>query len=440
MNEQKTNVLNRIDENQDEIVGLLSELVRIPSITPNYPGVDRGSVIGGESDCNRKLEAYYRNIDCETDLWEEEPQRANLVGVLKGAGGGKSLIFNGHIDTVPPGDAEEWEQADPFSGHVKDGRLYGLGACDMKGGIVAQWAAAKALGESGIRLKGDLILESVVGEETMDHAAGTSATVKRGYRADGAIVSEPTGAAGGLAVAPASPGLLFMKVTCSGVATHPGARFEFVRAGGAGSDAGVNAIEKGAMLLAALQNLETQWGFSKRHALFPDGFFTLHPGVIIGGPPGPLVPYIVSTYCRIEYIIWYPPQEKEEDIKSEIAEHIRKAAALDPWLDKHPPEIEWVNHWPPFELTSDHPLANLCSNCHRQVSSETNELSEAAAIRGFFAVCDATWFVQNGIPAIAYGPGSGMVAHRCNEYIPINEVIFAAKTYALMAMEWCGVE
>jgi acetylornithine deacetylase len=362
------------------------------------------------------------------------------VGVVKGTGGGKSLIFNGHIDTVPPGDAQDWDQADPYSGQISDGKLYGLGACDMKGGIVAQWAAVKALVDCDIGLKGDLILESVVGEETMDHTAGTSATIKRGYRADGAIVSEPTGGSGGFGISPASPGLLFMKVTCPGVATHPGARFEFVRAGGAGSEAGVNAIEKGAILLSALQNLETQWGFSKRHELFPAGFFTLHPGVIIGGPPGPLVPYIVSTYCRIEYIIWYPPQENVAEVKSEIAEYINKTAALDPWLAKNPPTIDWVNHWPPFELQTDHPLTNTCLKCHSEALTGKPGYDTAAALRGFFAVCDATWFVQNGIPAIVYGPGSGMIAHRCNEYVSIEELVLAAKTYALMALTWCDVE
>ena len=232
MKDQKKKVLARINEIQGEMIDLLSRLVRIPSITPNYPGVDREAVIGGESACNRELANYYGKIGCETDLWEEASGRANLVGVLKGAGGGKSLIFNGHIDTVPPGDDREWDEGNPYSGKVLDGKLYGLGACDMKGGIVAQWVAAKALADCGIRLRGDLILESVVGEETMDHGAGTSAAIKRGYRADGAIVGEPTGGAGNLAVSPASPGLLFMKVTCDGVATHPGARFEFVRAGG----------------------------------------------------------------------------------------------------------------------------------------------------------------------------------------------------------------
>lgn len=87
-------------------------------------------------------------------MWEVEKERPNLVGTIKGTGNGKSLIFNGHIDVVPPGPAEEWKFKDPFSGKIEDGKLYGRGACDMKGGIAAQYIAAKALKKLGIQLKG----------------------------------------------------------------------------------------------------------------------------------------------------------------------------------------------------------------------------------------------------------------------------------------------
>jgi acetylornithine deacetylase len=435
MDDQKYRVLNRIDALRDHLIQVLGELVRIPSISPNYPGVDREKVLGGETRCNRALSRYYRKIGCEVDLWEEEPGRANLVGVLKGTGGGRSLIFNGHIDTVPPGENADWKWENPYSGEVEADKLYGLGSCDMKGGITAQYLAAKALVDCGHRLKGDLLLESVVGEETMDHEAGTSATINRGYRADGAIVSEPTSGSVRLAVTAASAGLLFMKVNCRGVAGHPGARFQFVRAGGVGSAAGVNAVEKGALILKALQDLEYQWGFSKKHPLFPPGFFTLHPGVIIGGPPGPLVPYIVSTYCRIEYIIWYPPQEPVEGVKQEITDYIMKASALDPWLAANPPEIEWVNHWPPFELGSDHPLVRTCISCREKLAEERDALRQ---VDGFRAVCDATFFNQAGIPAIACGPGDAVIAHTRDEWVSLDELILAAKIYAVTAMDWCG--
>lgn len=439
MDDEKKRVLAKVDELQDEIMGTLSELVQIPSISPNYPNVDKAAVVGGESRCNGALVDHYRRIGCEVDMVEVEPGRANAVGVLKGMGGGRSLIYNGHIDTVPPGDPTDWMWQDPYSGKVEDGKVYGLGSCDMKGGIVSQLAGAMAIARAGIRLKGDLILEGVVGEENMDHEAGTTATIKAGYKADAAIVSEPTSRVSRLVVAPASPGMLYFAVNVKGKATHPGIRYEFVRAGGLGSEAGVNAVEKGAIMLAALQRLEEQWGFSKKHPVFPAGYFTIHPGTIIGGPPGPLVPFIVSTYCRIESVLWFPPQESADAIRQEVTDYLLKAAALDPWLAENPPEVEWLGYWPPYEVDVEHPICRMLMTSHLEVAEGDPRFLSEPRVQNFAAVCDATFFNQAGIPAITYGPGNVLMAHRLNEYIPVEDLITAAKTFALTAMEWCGV-
>lgn len=440
MDKREQEVLNSIEEMRDEIIDILSELIRIPSISPEIPGVSKEEVLGGESKCNEALSSHYSEIGCEVDLWEKKPKRANLVGVLKGNGGGRSLIFNGHIDTVPPGDYEDWKWGDPFSGELENGKIYGRGACDMKGGIVAQFAAAKALISNGVRLKGDLILQSVVGEESMDHKAGTSETIARGYKADAAVVAEPSSYPLPLTISPASPGMLYMTVTVKGKPTHPGIRAEFVRAGGKGDAVGVNAVEKGQKVLRALQELERIWGFKKEHPFFRPGYFTIHPGVIIGGPPGPLVPFIVSSYCRIEYIIWYPPDENVEDVKKEIASYIEKAAALDPWLTNHQPEIKWENHWPPFEIQQDHPIISSSTRAYKKAARFDDDFRNEPNIHGFAAVCDATFLDRNGIPAVVFGPGDVLVAHTVDEYVLVRELMLAAKVYALMAMDWCGVE
>ncbi len=439
MENLKRQVLNTIDHLQDDALNLLSELVRIPSISVKYPGINQDEIRGGEGRCNEALARHLRAIGCEVDLWEEEPGRANCVGVLKGTGGGRSLIYNGHIDTVPPGDFADWKWNDPYSGKVEDGKLYGLGSCDMKGGIVAQVWAARALVQAGVRLKGDLILESVVGEETMDHQAGTSATIRRGYRADAAVVSEPSSYPEPLTVSPASPGLLFLVVNVTGVATHPGIRAEFVRAGGKGMAAGVNAVEKGALMLQALQRLEYEWGFTKNHVFFKPGHFTIHPGVIVGGPPGPLVPFIVSTYCRIEALVWFPPHETQEDIQKEVEEYLLKAAALDPWLATHPPKFEWRYCWPPFQVPQGHPIIGTVAQAYERAAQDNSALRPRAKIHGFSAVCDATFLNDAGIPAIAFGPGDVLMAHHRNEYMAIDELTAATKTLAMTAMDWCGV-
>ncbi|PYV15880.1 MAG: hypothetical protein DMG07_08835 [Acidobacteria bacterium] len=439
MNELKTRVLEGVEARRDEIVELCSTLIRTPSINPNYPGVDVGSVLGGETACNEKLAELYQGIGCQVDLWEAAPRRANLVGVLRGAGGGRSLIFNGHIDTVPVTQPDKWNFKDPFSGAVSDGRLYGRGACDMKTGVAAQFMAARTLVEAGARLRGDLILESVVGEETMDHELGTTATVRRGYRADAAIVSEPTAPPTPLAVVPVTPGLLWMSVTCLGKATHASVRGELIRAGGRGAEVGVNAIEKGVFILNALQRLEEQWGQTKSHPLFRPGHFTIHPGVIVGGPHGILIPFLVSEFCTIEYAVWYPPQAEVAAVKDEIEQYVLDASRLDGWLRQNPPKIEWKLHWPPSRLDQSHPISLGCVAAHREVTGETIEPAGRPRVHGFCAVCDATFLNAAGIPSIVYGPGSLDVAHAVNEFVAVEEVITATKTYALAALDWCGV-
>ena len=432
-------VLSVIDSMQDEIVKTVSDAVKIPSVDPNYAGVDRDAVLGGETEANMYLAEVYKKIGCEVDLFEEEPKRANLVGVIKGTGGGRSLIYNGHVDVVPVGKAEDWKWGDPFSGKVDDGKIWGRGSTDMKGGVISQAFAIAAILRAGHKLKGDVILESVCGEEVMDHLIGTTAVIKRGYTADAAIVSEPSAPPIPLAIVPVTPGLLWMGLTCEGKSTHASVRDEFLRAGGRGSEVGVNAVEKGAWLLSQIQMLEQQWGITKKHPLFQPGHFTIHPGVIVGGPHGVLVPFVVSEYCTIEYAIWYPPQEDVDDIKQEIEEFILNAAQLDPWLKEHPPKIEWKLWWPPSDLDPEHPIVQTIAQAHAEAASGSAKYAGPAKLHGFCAVCDAAFLSAAGIPTVIYGPGDILVAHAVNEYVEIEQLMITTKSYALAAMDWCGL-
>lgn len=437
MSNPETRIAQLIDGMKDEIIDRIGQLVQIPSVNPKYPGVDGPSVLGGESEANRLVARWYEQAGCEVDLWGAEPDRVNAVGVLKGCGVGRSLIFNGHIDTVPTGRNEDWKWSDPFSGRVEDGRIYGRGSCDMKGPVVAQLMAATALQRADLKLEGDLILESVVGEEVMDHEAGTTATVRRGYRADAAVVSEPSAPQAPLALVLASPGLLWMSLTCRGKSSHAATRGETFRAGGAGAAVAVNAIDKGVFLFNCLQKLEHEWGLTKNHPLFKPGHFTLHPGVLTGGPHGVSVPFFISEYCTIEYAIWHHPEEDADDVKSEVETYIRHASALDEWLREHPPEIEWKLHWPPFLIDERHPICETVSEAHREAAAGTS-FAGPPPRQGFYAVCDATFLSAAGIPSIVYGPGSLLNAHAVDEYLDIDELMVATKTYALTALRWCG--
>ena len=434
---QKQKVTQIIDDMKDEIVQTVSDLVRIRSVNPGYPGVNYEEEIGGETEANNYLLQKYEALGLEVDMWEEAPARANLVGVWKGTGGGKSLIHNGHIDTVPPGLEENWKSGNPFSGNVDDGRIYGRGSCDMKGPVVSQQMAIAAIQRAGLRLKGDVILESTVGEENMDSATiGAGATVKRGYKADAAIVSEPSAPPHPLAIVPVSPGLWWVSVTVEGKASHAATRGETFRAGGMGAKVAVNAIDKGIFLVNVIRKLEDEWGLTKKHPLFNPGHFTMLPGVISGAPHGVQVPFFISEYCTIEYCIWYHPDEDAMAVKQEFETYIHHAAQLDEWLREHPPKLDWKVNWPAFVVDASHPICRLVANAHEQAAQGTRFAGEAKTA-GFYAVCDAAFLNAQGVPSIVYGPGSLLVAHAPDEYIDIDELMVATKTYALATMDWC---
>ena len=440
-----------IDAARDELLQAVSELIRTPSVNPNYPGAVYDELIGGEAAANELVAKQYEQAGCRVERVEAAPRRPNLVGVLAGGAPerGRSLIFNGHVDVVPPGRSEDWTSGQPFSGRIANGRVWGRGASDQKSAIPAAAFAAIALRRAGIRLAGDLILESVVGEEVGEHEIGTEAVIEAGFRADAAIVTEPTAPVAAdpmrpatrLLVAPVTAGLLWLTIEVRGKRGHNNLRPELIRAGGVGENAGVNAIEKGVFLVNQLQNLEQIWGQKYVHPLFKPGHFSLHPGVISGGPHGALVPFFVSEFCRIDYSILYPPNVASDEIKAEIEEFVRRACSLDPWLERNPAAFTWHLDWPPSIVDPDHPLTQTVVEARREALGEPKHSGPDPdpRIRGFDAVDDSTYFNRHGIPAISCGPGSIQFAHAIDESVAIDDVLAATKLYAFTAIEWCGL-
>ena len=422
-------VLAKIDNMRQEIVNLLSELVKRQSVNPKYPELDSGKYLGGEKICNEYLEKHLSSIGFKTDLFEIEKDRMNLVATV-GAGNtlGRSLIFSGHIDTVPFGNLEKWDSGNPLSGRIFEGKVFGRGACDMKSGIVSMIAAVEAVLRSGYMFGNQLTVESVVGEETMDHMLGTSATVKRGYVGDAAIITEPSS----LHLSPVSTGVILMKVEVEGKTAHATARDMMIRAGGKGDEIGVNAIEKGVKVIQILQQLEEQWGITKRHSLFNPGHFVIHPGLIDGAPHGHRYVAVVPDYCTIDYAVLYNPAESPDEVKKEIADYIFTASKLDTWLSNHPPKIDWQGVWPAGEISMDHDICKTFSSSHEFV------FGSALKIDGFPAPVDAPFLDAAGIPTVLFGPGNLDQAHSENEYVEIDQLINSAKTLAVAAMMWCG--
>lgn len=435
MNDPTDRIADAVDRLRDELVDAVSRAIRIPSITPTYPGENYDDHVGREGDVSRLAGEVYARAGCEVDLFAKSPGRENCVGLLRGAGGGggRSLIFNGHVDVVPGGPAEDWTGGDPWSGRVEDGQIWGRGATDMKAGLMAQAFAAVALREAGIRLQGDLVLEAVVGEESMEHELGTTACIERGYRADAAVLSEASAPPTPLAVIPVTPGVLRFVVTIDGKAAHPGMRGETIHAGGGGSDVGVNAIDKAFLVYEAFRRREEEWALTKRHPLFRPGQFVITPGVFVGSPRGSLQPFFIPDRATIDYIVVYHPDEDGDDVRAEIEELVAGVARLDAWLREHPPSIEWKHHWPQSVVDTSHPIVTALCDAHERSTGAPTE------VRGWTAVEDTTFLNAAGIPAVSYGPGDVRLAHAVDERVSIDEVLAATRTYALLAAAWCGV-
>src|SRR5699024_1575699 len=232
-----------IDKNKSNYISFLQSIVQEPTTT------------GDEQEAQMLIAERLKKYGLEVDVWEPDynelikseffnPLRdnyegsPNVVGVLKGKENGRSLILNGHIDVVPSGDKSKWTQ-DPYSGKVIDGKLYGRGATDMKGGNMSTLIALETIIDLGIELKGDVIYESVIEEET--GGAGTLAAIQRGYKADIAIIPEPSE----MRIFPKQQGSLWFEITVTGVSAHGGTRYE-----------GVSAIEKGWIVFDEIMKFE----------------------------------------------------------------------------------------------------------------------------------------------------------------------------------------
>jgi acetylornithine deacetylase/succinyl-diaminopimelate desuccinylase-like protein len=427
----------RVDVLRPALTDLLCELVAIDSTNPSFAGVDREAVRGGETRCNEVLRERLVRAGLETTWVAPDDERRNLVGVRRGSGGGRSLVLNGHVDTVAA-DAAAWTGGDPWRPVVADGVLHGLGSCDTKAGLVAIWAALQALHEEGIDLRGDVVVHSVVGEETMQHELGTTACLRAGSRGDAAIVCEPTSGRRRLAVTGTSGGYWSLRISIEGRTTHCANRPEVVRAGGGGDEVGVNALEKGIHVVRALQQLEREWGITKRHPFCAPGAFTIMPGRFHADSPveGP-APVYFPDRATIEYSIVYPPGEEPEQPCAEIEAFVLDACRLDTWLRTHPPQFEWLVNWPALDTPWDAPIVGALVAARAAVLGDRQPTPSPADPVGF-APQDAVWYARAGIPAVVFGPGDLRVAHAADEHVDLGEVGDAATVLALCAAQWCG--
>jgi acetylornithine deacetylase len=346
----------------------------------------------------------------------------------------QSLLLHGHVDVVPVGDSSAWSE-DPFGGAIVDGRLYGRGATDMKGGLAAALWATKVALEQGFRPRGDVIFHIVSDEEVVGN--GTREIVDKAPAADITISVEPTE----LRLCAAEGGLVHFRIEVEGVEAHASTRYLSVHAGG-NSGGGVNAVEKVVKIIVALQELEQQWANSKSHPILPLGFDTLAPAIIVGGPGGGSDGRLnlfsnagtAPNYCSVEYNMWFYPDESFEDVRAEVEHYVTAVCETDPWLREHPPQFTWKLgqiYFPPLDVPLDHPAVRTLAECLGRVGLESEP-------RGFGAATDLAWYGERKLPGIICGPGRLAQCHVADEFLETEHLIQAARVYGLMVTEWCG--
>lgn len=413
-------LVRQVEQRQDELIGLLERLIRFQ--TPAPPARNT-------AEAQQFVARLLEDMGFATDVWEVYPGDPNVVGVLKGQASGthKSLLINGHIDVAEVQEGEAWERG-PFEPFVKDGALVGRGASDMKGGLAGALFALRLLHEAGVKLPGDLIFESVIGEEVGE--AGTLECCKRGYTADFAMVVDTSE----LHIQ-GQGGVITGWVTVKSKQTyHDATRRSMIHAGGKLFAA--SAIEKMVPLIQGLQELERHWAVTKSYPGYAPGTNTINPAVIEGGRHAAFI----ADECRLWITVHFYPNESHEEVAREVEEHLRRVAEGDVWLRENPPEFSWGGQsmiedrgeiFPSLEVDPEHDGVKLLQAVHRSV------LKREAVVDVSPTVTDGGWLGDAGIPAVIYGPGDLQNAHSVNEQLSIAQLVEFTKVMVRFIYDWC---
>jgi acetylornithine deacetylase len=420
-------VRQTIESRRSEIIDFLREYIRHKSVNPILEET------GEERTCQewlkRELESW--RVFQRVESWEAISGRPNIAATLQGTGGGNSLMFNGHSDTVPveKGTSANWT-VDPFGGQLKGGRVYGRGATDMKGGNTAFLWATRLVAESGVRLKGTVYDTLTIGEESGQHRIGVETLPERGYKADFLINAESTGKM----ICPLGVGLVCVKITITGKGGHTSMKYKDLSRATKGGRIGVNAIEKGMKVISALQDLERTWYRRKRVRYMPRGASNITVSLIKGGE---YVGRIPET-CEITFLVWVSPEETVAECVREFQDFVRRIAKEDDWLRQHPPRFETPtaipDNWEPYNVPLGHPAVKSMGYAYRRALGRKPRWS------AFTAVGEVVWLRERGgIPGLILGPGElTNGAHGDDEFVPAEDVIDCCKVYAEMILTWCG--
>jgi acetylornithine deacetylase len=378
---------------REYLVRTLADLVRINSINPSLvPGAP------GEAEAAAYVREALRRLGLDATLVEATPGRPSVIGILRGSGGGRSLMLNGHLDTVGVEG-----MPDPFAPQIRDGRMYGRGAFDMKGGLTACLVAVKAVVDARLPLRGELVVAAVADEE---YASLGTAEVAAHVRVDGAIVTEPTD----LELCIAHKGFVWLEVETTGRAAH-GSRFR----------EGIDANMRMGRVLAELDRLEQALRARPPHPLV--GPPSLHAAVLQGGTE-------LSTYaarCTLKIERRTVPGERLTEVEAEIQAILDRLAAADGTFQAR---LRTLLERRSFACSPDAPLIRAIQE------AVTARRGKPANCVGAAHWMDTAILADAGVEAAVVGP-SGAGAHTAEEWVDLPSVEDTAAILAQTAASYC---
>ncbi len=403
-NEFKQKIIEAV--NSKEVLELTKKLISIPSHT---------DLESREIEVASYLHELFQSEGIDSYLQEVVDGRANVIATLKGTGEGPSMMYNGHIDTVPPLAMEN-----PFTPIEKDGKLYGRGSTDMKAGVATMAYALIILKRLGIKLKGDLVFAGVIDEES-SRSAGTHYIVEHGPKTDLAIVGEPTN----LHPVVAHKGINYYEVSFKGVAVHSSV-----------PEKGANAISAAAKFIRLLEEELAPKYKNSNHPFLSAPTVTMN--LIHGGSKGNLgfltdsnsaIAGTVADTCTVYLDIRYIPYQTSEEITQDVEFYAKKVEEECPRIKA---DVKLIFPHPAMEIDAEHKLVK---------SVDENVLAATGSKK---QITGATYWGDSGllntlsnIPTLLFGPGDISCAHSDEEFIDISQIATAAVIYALTALDIC---
>ncbi len=405
LSEVEKKVLARIDA--DAVVEWTRELVRIPSVYRPQTGE-------GEEAAALWVKQRFEQLGLETHWEVVAPGRPNVIGLLHGPTGGRTLMFEGHTDVVTEGDITAWRHA-PFAAEVEDGKIYGRGGNDMKGGLVAAISAVKAIVDSGVKLNGTILIGAVVDEE--GRMLGIKHFVEHGWgeRVSAAIICEPED----MRICASQKGVMWARVTVTGRMAH-----------GAMPLTGVNPIYAAAALLTEMRKLEAE----EISRLGRDQYLgepSITPTIIQSPVRGEPQNNVMPAQCGFTLDLRLLPGQSPEDMEAKIQAILARLQEQDPAFEA---ELDVIEARPPTATPRDEPVVATVDAVLRDLTGRD------PVYGGVPGTTDGTILHgRNGVPIVTVGPGNWLIPHHVDEYLEIDQLVEATKLYAVAALRYLGV-